>query len=45
MLTAPPIARAGVEVSDATPVLALTGSISTGGTDLNKAGVNVTVKT
>ena len=44
MLTAPPIARVGVEVSDATPVLALTGAISTGGTDLNKAGVNVTVK-
>ena len=44
MLTAPPIARAGVETGDTTPVLALTGSISTDGTGLNKASVHVTVK-
>ena len=44
MLAAPPIARAGVEAGDTTPVLALTGSISTDGTGLNKAGVHVTVK-
>ena len=44
MLTAPPIARAGVETGDTTPVLVLTGSISTDGTGLNIAGVNVTVK-
>ena len=44
MLTAPPIARAGVETGDTTPVLALTGSISTDGTGLNKTGVHVTVK-
>ena len=41
---APPMARAGVEVSDATPVLALTGSIAVDGTGLTKASVHVTVK-
>ena len=44
MLAAPPMALAGVEAGDVTPVLALTGSISTDGTGLNKTGVHVTVK-
>ena len=44
MLAAPPMTLAGVEAGDTTPVLVLTGSISTDGTGLNKTGVHVTVK-
>ncbi|MDE0043691.1 MAG: Ig-like domain-containing protein [Candidatus Poribacteria bacterium] len=43
MAAAPSIALTGVESGNATPVLALTGSISVDGTGMNRAGVHVTV--
>ena len=41
---APPVAMLGIEVDNATPVLALTGSIVGEGTGLNKKDFRVTVK-